>query len=54
MSTLISNKYVKSIIVLFGFILFSIFVLPIVSILCEIIFKFGNIVGTFIRTFGIC
>lgn len=54
MSTLISNKYVKSIIVLFGFILFSIFILPIISILTEIIFKFGNIIGTYIRTFGIC
>lgn len=54
MSTLISNKYVKSIINFFGFILFTIFLLPICSILCEIIFRFGNIVGTFIRTFGIC
>ena len=49
MSTLISNKYVKSILYLFGFILFVIFVLPIISILTEILFKLGSIIGTSIR-----
>lgn len=56
MSALVNNRYVKSTLYLFGFILFTIlftiFVLPIASILCEIIFKFGNIVGTFIRSYG--
>lgn len=52
MSALVNNRFVKSTVYLFGFVLFTIFVLPIASILCEIIFKFGNIVGTFIRSYG--
>lgn len=49
MSTLVGNKFIKSFLYLFGFILFCLFVLPIISILTEILFKFGSIVGTSIR-----
>lgn len=53
MSTL-ENKYIRSILFVIGFILFCLFVMPIISILTEILFKMGTIVGTFIRSYGIC
>ena len=51
MSTL-ENKYIKSFVFVIGFILFCLLVIPIVSVLTEILFKMGNIVGTFIRGYG--
>ena len=51
MSTL-ENKYIKSFVFVIGFILFCLFVMPIVSILVEILFKMGNIIGSFIRGYG--
>ena len=51
MSTL-ESRYIKSIVFVIGFVLFCLFVMPIISILTEIIFKMGNIVGTFIRSYG--
>lgn len=54
MSFLINDKRVKFILYFIGFILFILFVLPIISILSEIIFKLGNILGSFIRNFGVC
>lgn len=48
MSTLIKNKYLLYVIYSILFILS----IPLISIIVEIIFKFGNIVGTFIRSYG--
>lgn len=50
MSTL-ENKYVRAFIFIIGFILFCLFVMPIISILTEILFKMGNIVGSYVRYF---
>ena len=47
MLALIKNNYKT--ILLVGI---SIILLPLIPIVTEIIFKFGNIVGTFIRAFG--
>ena len=48
MSTLIKNKYLLYAIYSILFILS----IPLISTIVEIIFKFGNIVGTFIRSYG--
>jgi len=48
MSTLIKNKYLLYVIYSILFILS----IPLISTIVEIIFKFGNIVGTFIRSYG--
>ena len=48
MSTLIRNKYLLYVIYTILFILS----IPLISTIVEIIFKFGNIVGTFIRSYG--
>lgn len=52
MSGIITNKYIKAITCILSTFLFIIAVVPIASILFEIIFKFGNIIGTFIRSYG--
>lgn len=48
MSNVVKNKF------LLYFIYSIVFILsiPLISIIMEIIFKFGNIVGTFIRSYG--
>lgn len=48
MSNVVKNKF------LLHFIYSIVFILsiPLISIIMEIIFKFGNIVGTFIRSYG--
>lgn len=48
MSTLVKSKYLLYFIYSILFILF----IPLISILFEIIFKFGDIVGTFVRSYG--
>lgn len=48
MSSLVKYKYLLYIL---GTILF-ILSIPLISTMFEIIFKFGNIVGTFIRSYG--
>ena len=47
MSSLVKNKLIY-----FIFIILMILLIPLISTLFEIIFKFGNIVGTFIRSYG--
>jgi len=51
MLNLLDNKYVKYILYLVGAVLF-ILSIPLISTIVEIIFKLGNILGSFIRSYG--
>lgn len=48
MSTIVKGKYL----LYFIYIILFILSIPLISTIMEIIFKFGNIVGTFIRSYG--
>lgn len=51
MLSLLDNKYVRYILYFVGAVLF-ILSIPLISTIVEIIFKLGNILGTFIRSYG--
>jgi len=48
------NKFVKYFVCFLSLIFFIVVIMPILSIIIEILYSAGSIIGTMIRTYSIC